>query len=93
MSFSKKPEHNYNDSIPSELVYDGLISRYSASLHCNKLFFSGPGFNWGMESLYVMSYWCLMFVILEQISQDLAMCIKTLGFGVYPLHGDWLSSG
>lgn len=38
MSFSKKPEHNYNDSIPSELVYDGLISLYSASLHCNKGF-------------------------------------------------------
>lgn len=43
MSFSKKPEHNYNDSIPSELVYDGLISRYSASLHCNKLFFLVQG--------------------------------------------------
>lgn len=37
MSFSKKPEHN--DSIPSKLVYDGPISRYSASLHCNKRFF------------------------------------------------------
>lgn len=43
MFFSKKFEYNYNDSIFSELVYDGLI--FSVFFYCNKFFFFGLGFN------------------------------------------------